>query len=308
MIRLITILFLVFSQTFLLAQRNAAKVYHHTIFLDERGYSTDETNAYAVEEFDEVYCKRVGEYEKKRISDDLLLRSGQFLQGERVGIWKEFFETGQLKQEKNYDAEDRYQKNYYKDGQLASHFTMNLDSLEVLVSAYKPDGTQIVENGNGFYQSFSEDKQLVTLEGNYEFGLRHGTFTYYNLEGEITHTNEYERGELIERTDEYSPEVFPQPKGGTDALRKKFKKNFKLKYKDTKNITEFDCARVIVRFVVDVDGSIGEVYALTNYGHNLEQKAIDAIRSYKKPFEPGMQNGKPVPVWFTMPFEVIITN
>ena len=47
---------------------------------------------------------------------------------------------------------------------------------------------------------------------------------------------------------------------------------------------------VWVQFVVDVDGTISDVRALTNHGYGLEQEAIRVIKKSKK-WEPAFQNG-----------------
>lgn len=47
---------------------------------------------------------------------------------------------------------------------------------------------------------------------------------------------------------------------------------------------------VVIRFVVDVDGSISDVTALTAHGYGLEQEAIRVIKKSKK-WEPAFLNG-----------------
>lgn len=50
---------------------------------------------------------------------------------------------------------------------------------------------------------------------------------------------------------------------------------------------------VWIQFVVDTDGSISDIRALTQVGYGLEQEAIRVIRRTKK-WEPAIQNGRPV--------------
>lgn len=50
---------------------------------------------------------------------------------------------------------------------------------------------------------------------------------------------------------------------------------------------------VIVQFVVDVDGSISDIRALTNLGYGVEQEAIRVLRKATK-WEPAFQNGRHV--------------
>ncbi len=47
---------------------------------------------------------------------------------------------------------------------------------------------------------------------------------------------------------------------------------------------------IIIQFVVDTDGSISDITALTNHGYGLEQEAIRVIKKATK-WEPAFQNG-----------------
>ena len=57
---------------------------------------------------------------------------------------------------------------------------------------------------------------------------------------------------------------------------------------------------VIIQFVVDTDGSISEITALTNHGYGLEQEAIRVIKKATK-WEPAFQNGHHVKAWRKQP-------
>lgn len=62
--------------------------------------------------------------------------------------------------------------------------------------------------------------------------------------------------------------------------------------------------KVMIQFVVEKDGSITDVRALTNLGHGAEEAAIKAIK--KSPnWSPAMQNGKPVRCVFQQPFTIM---
>ncbi len=57
---------------------------------------------------------------------------------------------------------------------------------------------------------------------------------------------------------------------------------------------------VIIQFVVDIDGSISDVNALTNHGYGLEQEAIRVIKKATK-WEPAIQNGRQVKAYRKQP-------
>ncbi len=58
--------------------------------------------------------------------------------------------------------------------------------------------------------------------------------------------------------------------------------------------------RVFVKFVVEKDGTIGNVEVLKGIGFGCDEEAIRVIKSMPK-WNPGRQNGKNVRVYFTMP-------
>jgi periplasmic protein TonB len=59
--------------------------------------------------------------------------------------------------------------------------------------------------------------------------------------------------------------------------------------------------KIFLKFVIEKDGSVGEVIPLTGLCNSLEEEAISVIKSMPN-WEPGIINGKPVRVYYTMPF------
>ncbi len=64
--------------------------------------------------------------------------------------------------------------------------------------------------------------------------------------------------------------------------------------------------RVVLKFVVTTDGSVGRVEILKGVDPMLDKEAIRVVRTLPK-FKPGKQSGKPVNVWFSVPvyFQII---
>ena len=58
--------------------------------------------------------------------------------------------------------------------------------------------------------------------------------------------------------------------------------------------------RVVVQFVVDKTGKIGEVKVVRTVDKDLDKEAVRVCKSLPK-FTPGRQNGQPVAVWYTLP-------
>lgn len=60
--------------------------------------------------------------------------------------------------------------------------------------------------------------------------------------------------------------------------------------------------KVFVKFVVQQDGSIGEIKILKGVGYGCDDEAVRVISNMPK-WNPGKQNGKPVNVYYTMPIK-----
>lgn len=61
--------------------------------------------------------------------------------------------------------------------------------------------------------------------------------------------------------------------------------------------------RVILKYKIDVDGSVSDVQVLE--GDEIFRKpAIDAVSQFR--YRPAERDGKPVPVWMTMPFKFVL--
>ena len=89
----------------------------------------------------------------------------------------------------------------------------------------------------------------------------------------------------------------PQFPGGEAALIKYI--NSHINYPPAAAMNKVQ-GNVIVQFVVNKDGSIGEVKVVRSVDKDLDREAIRVIKSLPK-FTPGRQNGKAVNVWYTLP-------
>lgn len=58
--------------------------------------------------------------------------------------------------------------------------------------------------------------------------------------------------------------------------------------------------RVIVQFVVEKDGSLTDVHVLRGIGSGCDEEAVRAVKGSPK-WQPGIQNGRPVRVQYTVP-------
>lgn len=88
--------------------------------------------------------------------------------------------------------------------------------------------------------------------------------------------------------------VFP---GGESSLMKFIYDNIKYPALASENNLE---GRVVLKFVVNSDGSVTRIEIIKGIHPVLDQEAVRVV-SMLPDWKPGRQNGEPVPVWFTVP-------
>ena len=94
-----------------------------------------------------------------------------------------------------------------------------------------------------------------------------------------------------------SVEQMPEFPGGMEEMMKFLQQNIQYPASAAKNKVE---GRVILQFVVEKDGQIGEVKVARSVDPELDAEALRVVKSMPN-FIPGRQDGKPVAVWYTIP-------
>ena len=95
----------------------------------------------------------------------------------------------------------------------------------------------------------------------------------------------------------HSVEQMPQFPGGEAALMKYLQSHINYPPMAVENGVQ---GRVVVQFVVDKTGKVGEVVVVRNVDKDLDKEAVRVCKSLPK-FTPGRQNGQAVSVWYTLP-------
>ncbi len=101
-----------------------------------------------------------------------------------------------------------------------------------------------------------------------------------------------------------SVEKMPLFPGGEAALMTYIRDN--ITYPSTaadKNIQ----GKVVVQFVVDTAGQVGDVKVLRSVDADLDREAVRVVQTLPK-FIPGTRLGKPVNVWYTLPVNFKLNN
>ena len=126
------------------------------------------------------------------------------------------------------------------------------------------------------------------------------------LEGEVSR---YDREQMHSESQDKEKEVFgpdhiydsaekaPKFPGGSTMLLKFIDDNVRIP--DSLDVNFYSC-RVVVRFAIMKDGSIGETTIFRSKGEKFDQEAIAVVKKLPK-FIPGEIDGKPVNVWYTLP-------
>ena len=100
--------------------------------------------------------------------------------------------------------------------------------------------------------------------------------------------------------DEYcyeEPDVLPEFPGGLEALMNYLCDHIKYPKMAEKNKVQ---GRVVVRFVVQKTGKVGQVEVLESEDMDLAEEAVRVVKKLPD-FTPGLVNDEPVNVWFTLP-------
>jgi len=119
---------------------------------------------------------------------------------------------------------------------------------------------------------------------------------------EVDPDEDLEVVEFVEEEEEeeqilMSAEVMPEFPGGFGEFSKYLQKN--VEYPDLAMETNTQ-GKVYVKFLVRKDGSTDQVSIIRGIGAGCDEEAVRVIKSVPK-WSPGMQMGKPVNVWYTLP-------
>jgi protein TonB len=94
-------------------------------------------------------------------------------------------------------------------------------------------------------------------------------------------------------------EQMPEFPGGMAGMQQYFRDN--LKYPE-QALTKGIGGKVVIRFTVDKDGSVIDVIIKRGIGDGCDEEALRLVKEMPS-WKPGMHNGRPVKVYYTMPLD-----
>lgn len=172
--------------------------------------------------------------------------------------------------------------------------------------------TQTVQDIQKFVPPVVVDKQevkeeLATIEELKDKNVGNQTMEG-NPDGDLVTDNsaseeKTKEGEIIDYSKPFEHvEVKAEPPGGINAFRKQISSNFRLP-----EVEETTTGTVIAKFVVAVDGTISDIKIIKETPSNLGlgKEAIRLLNKSPK-WTAGMNNGRSVPSYFTLPIVIQI--
>jgi len=160
---------------------------------------------------------------------------------------------------------------------------------------------------DGSYERWYENGQLnYTLK--YRDGLKHDTLKAYHETGELRRIEVYSLGKLVdgklyseagEELNFYPMEQMPEFKGGEERMMQWLAQNIRYPRAAIRVGAQ---GIVVVSFVVDKDGKISEAEIIESVHPDIDTEAI-RVMYYMPKWKPGMQEGKPVRVRYTLPLK-----
>jgi len=111
---------------------------------------------------------------------------------------------------------------------------------------------------------------------------------------------------VVEKKEEVftAVEQMPTYPGGDAALYKAINDNLRYPPMAAENGIQ---GRVVVQFVVQKDGHVGQVKVVRGKDPDLDKEAVRVVKKLGK-FNPGRNNGVPVAVWYTLPINFKLAN
>jgi TonB family protein len=236
------------------------------------------------------YLNGIQEGEEIQYWEDGSVRSKRnYLNDKTEGLWLTYHLNGKLSMKSEYrNGEAIYKTTFYENGQIEDDFKIVENEYKIYKSYFesgilKSETKIYLNTGNKSQSVYNEDGKIKSQE-------------YYDKNGNQIE-NLSEELKPFENTDSQIYTISDQSAefpGGFDGISKYVAVNF------DENIAAEIAGRIIVRFVVEKDGSISNVEVIKSLSNESSKEAIRVIKSMPK-WKPGKNNGKAIRLQFTLP-------
>lgn len=147
-----------------------------------------------------------------------------------------------------------------------------------------------------------DENQLIALLAKYSSEAEAARFKNAIIDERIVQINLKNFGDNL--VDNYclnsSVEVLPAYPGGDENFYKYLTKSYKYPAAARENNIS---GTVLIKFVIDKDGSLTDFKVVNHPGYGIAEELIRVLQNCKK-WSPGMQDGRPVRVAYTLPYKV----
>ncbi|WP_158993284.1 energy transducer TonB [Mucilaginibacter sp. L196] len=256
--------------------------------------------------------------DKEHVNDVIFIYPADSSSGKKLYPIKEFYIDGTVKltgtssTSSSMPVLEGSSIAYYPNGKLCSIENYNKKNQLLLIECRDSTGKILAENGNGKWLRFNIDHK-VTEEGMVRDSLEDGEWKEI-VNDSLKYVTIYNKGFVVSSTDPskaLGERVFtavenePQfADGGAAGFNAYLARTIKFPAVDRKNGTQ---GKVIVTFVVEKDGTLSNVKALRGPSNTIKDEAVRVV-SLSPPWTPGMQNGQPARVQYTISFGFSLAN
>ncbi|GAB3926428.1 hypothetical protein GCM10028827_17390 [Mucilaginibacter myungsuensis] len=196
---------------------------------------------------------------------------------------------------------------YYPNGKLYYSGKYTSSGIFQMYEKSRFDRQKMVEQGNGEFVRYDPTFSMIKERGYYKNGLRNGEWKSFADSGKVL-LAAYQDG-LLKKGDRVNmgvngDEVLTKSEktaeyiGGLDAFYKLVERNLRYPEKARSNNIQ---GRVSVTFIIERDGAITDITVKSGIGSGCDEEAVRCIKLSSGNWQPGVQDGLPVRVRYTVP-------
>jgi len=227
------------------------------------------------------------------------------------GAFVTFFSNGRKSATANYSNGKLTGKmmQYYPNGQLYTYRAHADDGHILLIECRDSTGVIRTQNGSGKWIIYDNAFKKIVDEGAISDSLEQGVWNETILDT-LRYTIEYRNGKIIARSnkdlyiDHSEPscaiELAPECPGFWQYI------SHNIRYPDYEKQHHIQ-GKVIVQFIVEQDGSLGNIKILSSPDENFSNEVLRVLKLSPQ-WQPGIQNNIAVRTQWTMPLNFTLDN
>ena len=226
-----------------------------------------------------------------------------------VGSSINFYSNGKQKSIVNYSNNKEIGEltEYYPNGHLYSIKRHKKGDGLYLIECYDSIGNVLSKKGAGNWVKYDNDYKNKIEIGDIKDSLEEGEWQGL-INDSVKYTRIYYKGNIIPTADTterlYIADRLPEFNGGSEALNKFLSGHIKYPPEAKERQAQ---ERIYVGFVIEKDGSLTNIKVLKGNDASLKNEAMRIVKLLP-PWQPGILNGKPVRVQYTIPITFKLAN